>query len=482
MKFPAFVHRAVFLGLSISGIIKKTMKPKYSLVKPKQFNYVVVGLTALTLAIIGYFIISSRAAGTIVSIEPENAGQKNTLVTVGNDSTASAGKFIQFNAVPPPPGDTGGLFGINVMNYQYMSDADQKHYLDDLKQLGVQWIRFDFQWSGVQYGDGSTSRNNANTYNWTGLDQSVRNAASRGLKILGDLTYSPRWAISAQGQQIPIGQKGDWEKYPPVDVNDFANYAQKAAERYGPNSSVPDLRATVRAWEIWNEANGVFWTPNPDAAYYSRLLKAAYPAIKRADPGSTVVSTGLAPYGKYPETAANFINPTLFLERMYQNLAAGSFDALGWHPYDSSCQPPNSNQNSDVGCGPNNNAPWSAWYQMFGTTPNARSLMAANGDSNKKIWMTEFGLPTGGPGALGQDFFGETRQALYVTDAYNKIRTYQWAGPLFWFAHNDIGNSSSPTDFHHGLVHSDFSPKPSYSAYCSSVQAATGTRPPCRGL
>ena len=33
---------------------------------------------------------------------------------------------------------------------------------------------------------------------------------------------------------------------------------------------------------------------------------------------------------------------------------------------------------------------------MFGTPESLRSVMTANGDAEKKIWMTEYGAPTDG--------------------------------------------------------------------------------------
>ena len=45
-------------------------------------------------------------------------------------------------------------------------------------------------------------------------------------------------------------------------------------------------KGKVSAYEVWNEPNGkVFWDPEPDAAQYTELLKAAYPAIKAAEQG-----------------------------------------------------------------------------------------------------------------------------------------------------------------------------------------------------
>jgi hypothetical protein len=51
----------------------------------------------------------------------------------------------------------------------------------------------------------------------------------------------------------------------------------------------------VRSWQIWNEPNiSVYWTQQPFMRGYARLLDTAYPAIKQADPGATVVMAGLA--------------------------------------------------------------------------------------------------------------------------------------------------------------------------------------------
>ena len=67
---------------------------------------------------------------------------------------------------------------------------------------------------------------------------------------------------------------------------------------------------------------------------------------------------------------------------MYADGAQGSFDGVGYHPYTF----PSTRRPSSSGRpGP----------QMSQTSPSLRSLMAAHGDSAKKIWITEFGAPTG---------------------------------------------------------------------------------------
>ena len=70
---------------------------------------------------------------------------------------------------------------------------------------------------------------------------------------------------------------------------------------------------------------------NPvDPVFYTRMLQAAYPAIKAADPEAVVVGgVVLAAY-----TAGSIaINPSDLVATMYENGAKGYFDAISYHPY-----------------------------------------------------------------------------------------------------------------------------------------------------
>ena len=79
------------------------------------------------------------------------------------------------------------------------------------------------------------------------------------------------------------------------------------------------------------------------------------------------------------------ISPIDFLSNIYRDGAEPYFNAVGIHPYSYAALPANFYN-------------WSAWSQISNTTPSLRSVMIANGDTAKQIWITEFGAPTGGPG------------------------------------------------------------------------------------
>ena len=292
------------------------------------------------------------------------------------------------------------------------------------------WIRFDLNWNVIQY-------NGPSSYDWAPFDNVVNAARARGIKVLGILTYTPPWARPA----------GSTSHTPPTDLNTFATFARAAATHFAAEG--------VHHYEIWNEPNiSAFWTPGPDPVRYTQMLKLAYTAIKAVDPSAFVVSGGLAPYGSYGAGDAQHMNPINFLQAMYANGARTSMDAVGWHPYAF-----------PYGIAYYN---WSAWSQMNATSPSARSVMTANGDSAKQIWATEFGEPTG----TSTRSVSQADQAKYVTDSYAALKGWSWAGPAFLYSFHDNGTDLTNIEQNFGVLHYDWSSKPAFGAY--QLAAAAG--------
>ena len=250
------------------------------------------------------------------------------------------------------------------------------------------------------------------------------------MSVLAAILYTPPWARA----------RGTAPNYPPRDLAAYGRFVRSAVRRYAKKG--------VHTYEIWNEPNSAtFWGPSPDPGRYTRMLKLAYREITRTDSRATVVSAGLAPYGKYGERDARHINPLNFLEDMYAHGAGNSLDAVGWHPY-----------NYPFGLGFDES---SAWSQMSETSPSARSIMAAHGDASKQLWLTEFGFPTG---STSRDV-SEATQAQLVTDAYTALATQPWSGPAFLYSFQDSGTNTLDVEHNFGVVRHDFSPKLSYYAY-----------------
>jgi hypothetical protein len=178
-------------------------------------------------------------------------------------------------------------------------------------------------------------------------------------------------------------------------------------------------------------------------------MKAAYPAIKNGNPQAVVLAGGSMPN----DTSGGGYSPVDFLKGIYSNGGKNYFDALAHHPY---CW-----GGGDAFDCPNEYADWSAWSQMEETDPSLRSVMVANGDGHKKIWMTEYGAPVRGY----EGSVSEASQARMVTDGYAAIKNKAWAGPLFWYSYKDRGTDPTNGEHWFGLLRYDMSQRPSYAAY-----------------
>jgi hypothetical protein len=315
-------------------------------------------------------------------------------------------------------------------NLQNLSARDLARYLDGARAAHAGWIRIDLNWHLIQY-------QGPDRYQWRPFDHVIEAVTARGMRVLAGILYTPPWARAS----------GTSPNYPPSNLLDYASFVRAAVTRYAPMG--------VHAYEVWNEPNiARFWAPRPDPARYTQLLKLAHAAIKSADPSATVVSAGLSPFGSYGQRDSQHMNPLNFLEAMYTNGAAASFEALGWHP-----------SNYPYGL---SFASWSAWSQMAQTTRSARRIMSARGDGAKKIWATEFGYPTG---RTSRDV-SEARQARLVRASYAALKRRSWAGPAFLYSYHDNGRNKLDPEQNFGVVHYDYSPKPSYWAY--QAAAASG--------
>ncbi|HUC01835.1 MAG TPA: peptidoglycan-binding protein [Candidatus Paceibacterota bacterium] len=384
----------------------------------------------------GYFGPLSRAAISLASSTPITPITPVTSVT-----TPAVPVTITVPAQPTPPvtitvppatvtplpssspaTPLNGKFGLSVGDSLLgLSPAALNNELDGMASLGVGWVRFDMEWDDVQH-------DNSSTFNWTDIDPVVAALNAHHIKILAILDYTPVWAESstcAQGSNFCA----------PSDPALFATFAQAAVQRYAPQG--------VSDWEIWNEPNNAaFWGPRTNCNAYTALLKDAYTVIKSVQPSSTVITGGLSPAA----TDGTNMSPPDFLSCIYAAGGGGYFDAVGDHPYTFPQMPSDDNGG--------------AWDQMSATTPNLRSIMTANGDAGKQIWVTEFGVPTDGPDAHW--YVSEAQQAQMVTDAFMTYSAYPWGGPFFWYTYKDGGTSTDTNENFFGLLRADGSTKPAY--------------------
>ena len=340
---------------------------------------------------------------------------------------------LAFGAVPAQALETGVNDTLNATKPTAQTAAE----------LGAGWVRLWASWEQAQPSPNGWAADVI--YN---MNTAANAAKAKGLKVLMVVQRTPAWANGGNGAT-----------HPPSDPSTFGGAMSHLAK------NVPG----VDAWEIWNEEDeGIFWAGGADAPKYASLLKAAYPAIKAAQPNDIVV------------TGATTGNNYDFIDALYRNGAKGSFDAVGVHT-DTAClvnHPDVHYREADGRVGR---------YSFTGYREVHR-VMAANGDGDKPIWMTELGWNTQStePNSCntgmyaGQKPLGvtEAQQADFLTAAYRCLAADPYVQVALWFGLQDIPNSRYAGGY--GLYRLDGSAKPAAAAFRA---LAGGIAPlPCGGV
>jgi hypothetical protein len=346
-------------------------------------------------------------------------------------------------SVPVSNSGSAKPFGMALSDSLYsLSDDQINTELSAISSMGVSWIRIDIAWAGVQ-------PDNSSQYDWSKVDTIITAANNHHIKVLATLAYTPAWAAQS-------GCDDSSQKCAPASDSQFATFATAAVQRYDNKG--------VDAWEIWNEPNDQgFWMPTPNPLAYTQLLEASYTAIKKADSSAKVLSGGLAPLDSLPGS----IQSVTFLSDMYADGAGKYFDAVAYHPYSY----------PDL---PSSVASWSGWSMMNDLPTSIRSVMIANADTNKQIWITEYGAPTGGPGEQetaanygdvgGDSHLNSQLQAEMLTQSTQQYDSDSWLGNYFWYSYKDLGTSSSTNENFFGLLDANGNPKPALAAYEQAVK------------
>ncbi len=369
-----------------------------------------------------------------------------------------------FSSILPATAATRYEAGISTnLSLLRMSDRTLNKRLADIKSLGAEWVRIDFNWGLIQ-------PKAANRYDWKAYDRLVRVVGEHDLKILAVLSYTPAWARKPACDKA-IADRNQAMRCTPRSAAEFSRFAAVASHRYKSQA--------VRAWEIWNEPNltGYWKTIGRtgalfiDAKMYARVADAAAQQIRYHYPDSVVIVGGLAPMFE-PHTTTG-MRQSDFLREVLPHLHSEYFDAVGVHPYTWPVLPDKA-------------ADYNAFYTVDGGKDelNIRKVMDEKGWADKEIWATEFGAGTQGlrSGNSKEDIkrFGRPDHVTEATQAQIIQKGMQlWyhknnVGPMF--VHSDSDRWLTPHKINEagfGLRRSDGTPKPAYRAF----QAATARLP-----
>lgn len=322
------------------------------------------------------------------------------------------------------------------------SPADIDRTVASMANAGVKWVRANQSWSG-----GEPDAKGVLNGGWLAqIDYAVNKATSAGIQVLMPISDGvPYWA-SADPAKYTDGSGKHWNKFwRPANMADYADFVRAMVNRYKVLG--------VHTYEVWNEPNlANFWPSGPSATEYTAMLAAAYPAIKSADPSATVLLGGLSK------------NDYNYLGQLYSAGAKNYFDAVAVHPYTGKSDP--------TWCW-NEGSTTKKAIDAFCGIEEVRNVMVANGDSAKKLWLTEFGWST----YTGTYGVSEAVQADFLTKAFDKIRaSYPYVQAAFWYNfRNNFWQNNDPADYEAalGLLRVNFTEKPSYGALKTWTGGAT---------
>jgi hypothetical protein len=294
-----------------------------------------------------------------------------------------------------------GFFGVNT-DASTLTGPGGDAQAQLMVRSGVESVRVVFNWSVAQPAPGRG-------FNFGETDSIVRVATAHGPARASDRHVRAAMGIGRadEGELLPLGP------HPAT----YAAYAAALVGRYGPRGSFwaqnPTLpRRPLRDWQIWNEpAASYFWTPQPYAKTYTRLLRAADSAIHRADPRAKVLMAGLNSTRKSPSWDD--------LDRFYRAGVRHHYDVLALHPFSLRLDR----------------------RGVLETVRRAQAIQRKRHDRGPHVWLTELSWPASKGKIARSDYLGfevtARVQAQRLTQFYKLVARKRRAlriDRVFWYA------------------------------------------------
>jgi hypothetical protein len=347
------------------------------------------------------------------------------------------------------------------INYRPADVASQAN-IDRALATGAQDIRMFVDWSSWEPGSaadfppaagGAVTAADNQAYGYLKAIQAFH-AANRRVMLV--VTNAPGWANGGGAVNVP-----------PTDPQTYAQFAGQLVGWLKANG------APIQELEVWNEPDGDdpgdFWAGPPDPGGYTKLLTAAYPAIKAGDP-NVAVYTG--------PTVGNDFD---WIAQLYAQGAKGSFDGVSVHT-DTSCLDRGPDQFYRDAVGRLDRFTFLGYRSVH-------DVMAANGDGGKPIAMSELGWSSTGGAAnsctrgafAGQkpDGVSTADQAKYLAQAFGCLANDPYVTTADWFEFEDE-TGRTPNEFnHYGLYDANGAAKPSLTAFKNVAAAGGGGAQAC---
>jgi hypothetical protein len=308
-------------------------------------------------------------------------------------------------------------FVVGVCTHFGQNKGDVQANLGLIQQLGVNSIRDEVFWQGVEHERGHYAIPRNSEY-------FVNAAAAAGLKPLLSLDYGN-----------PLYDRGD---KPTSDeaIQAYARYAEFVVRHF---------QGKVSMYEIWNEWNGGVGktTPGTPEAYV-KLLKVVYPRLKAIDPKLVIIAGAVSGGGVRGP----------WLKQMLDAGALQSADAISFHQYIFS-----SNGNGKL--------PETLLQNINKVEDLVRTY---NNNQDFPLFLTETGWPTNsGKSATSLQEAGDlAAQTVLLTHSLSFLKG------MWWYDFQDDGSRPENPEDNFGLVHVDLTPKPGFIAIGSVMRWLRG--------
>jgi hypothetical protein len=260
----------------------------------------------------------------------------------------------------------------------------------------------------------------------------LANLDKRGLRAICILDYSNPLYEETVSSPEPLSGVIHKTTASPQHPESIAAYARWAA------ASAEHFRGRRVLWELWNEPNGNFWAPKPNAQQYTAMAVEAAKAIHQAEPQATIIGPASSGF------------PWEFLETFLKSGVLENLDAVSVHPYRNPKRPPETA---------------AADYQKL------RQLIDRYAPASKKgklpILSGEWGYSTFSKGVSldTQAAYAARQQLVNLLNDVSLSIWYDWK--------ND-GNDPNENEHNFGTVLPDLQPKPSYLALQTLTRELSG--------
>lgn len=308
--------------------------------------------------------------------------------------------------------------GINAHIYTY-NKTDIKATLDKIHSLGISAVRIDAPWKVVETKKGSLEI----PPNW---DYIVDYSNQLGIKVLFILDYGNKFYDSAAKPLSDSAMLG------------FINYVDTLTKHFSNK---------VAYYQIWNEWNSFAGDTKPGSVIdYKRLVKLAYPVIKRNSSESIVITSSFSPaafnkamgIAKEGDYLKDYLTPDM----------AQYTDALAIHPYTVYRRPP-----------------FDSFKYYAKQVDYAISLVRGNSlFKDKPIIITEIGWTT----SKNKSGVSNSTQAEYLGDAICQAANRN-INMVFIYDLKDDGREPTDPEKGFGILNDDMSNKPSADRIRNSI-------------